>query len=135
MSEAELIASGFLGIQTRMTLWETEFTLIFAYIAALYFFLRHTTVAFRSFTFAIFVLIMSFMWIGFAGTDIGSERYLEARTYSIDQGLLPPHWSNAAAGRVGSLLFAASALGHLLHGIAVAGCFYVTYFYRWQART
>ena len=135
MSEVDLVTIGFMGIQTRMMLWGTEFTLIFGYLAALYFFLRHTSTGFRLFAFAIFVLTISFMWIGFAGTDIGSERYFQARTYSIEHGLLPPYWSKDVAPYIGSLLFAASLLGHVLHGIAVIGAFYVTFFYRWRAQT
>ena len=134
MNESELITVGFMGIQTRMLLWGTEFTLIFGYLAALYFFLRHCSFGFKVFTFAIFILTIAFMWIGFAGTDIGSVRYFEARAHSIDEGLLPGYWSNDSAPIIGTLLFTASLLGHLLHAIAVAGAFYITFFYDWQLK-
>jgi hypothetical protein len=133
-NEVGLITIGFMGIQTRMLLWGTEFTLIFAYLAALYFFLRYTSVGFRLFTFTIFAMTISFMWIGFAGTDIGSERYFQARSYAIDQGMLPPYWTNAAAPYIGKLLTTASFLGHTLHAIGIIGAFYITFFYHWQAK-
>lgn len=132
MTEADLITTGFMGIQTRMLLWGTEFTLIFGYLAALYFFLRQTSAAFRAFTFVIFAVTIAFMWIGFAGTDIGSERYLDARANSIELGLLPPYWEIATTGRIDRMLSAASWLGHAMHALAVVGCFYVTFFYRWR---
>ena len=75
------------------------------------------------------------MWIGFAGTDIGSERYFQTRSYAIDQGLLSPHWSHDAAPFIGTLLNTASILGHLLHATAIIGTFYITFFYHWQARS
>ena len=133
--EVGLITIGFMGIQTRMLLWGTEFTLIFAYLAAVYFFLRHTSIGFRLFTFVIFAMTISFMWIGFAGTDIGSERYFQARSYAIDQGILPPYWSNAAAPYISTLLATASFLGHVLHAIAIIGAFYITFFYHWRAKS
>lgn len=134
-NEVGLITIGFMGIQTRMLLWGTEFTLVFAYLGALYFFLRHTSVGFRSFTFIIFGMTILFIWIGFAGTCIGSERYFEARTYAIDQGMLPPYWSNDAAPLISGLLSTASLLGHLLHATAIIGAFYITFFYKWRAET
>lgn len=124
-----------MGIQTRMLLWGTEFTLVFAYLAALYFFLRHTSLGFRVFAFTIFAVTISFMWIGFAGTDIGSERYFQARTYAIEQEMLPPYWTNAAAPYINTLLSTASLLGHALHAIGIIGAFYITFFYHWQARS
>jgi len=36
--------------------------------------LRHTSPLF------IFIMMIAFMWIGFAGTDIGSERYFQANS-------------------------------------------------------
>lgn len=134
-NEVGLITIGFMGIQIRVLLWGTEFTLIFAYLAALYFFLRHTLIGFRVFTFTIFAKTISFMWIGFAGTDIGSERYFQARTYAIDQGILPPHWSNAAAPYISKLPATASFLGHARHALAIIGAFYIAFFYHWRART
>lgn len=135
MSEAELITSGFLGIETRMAMLTTEFTLIFGYLAALYFFLRHTTVGLRIFTFAILVLMLMFMWIGFIGTDVAFERYLQARVHSVQEGLLPPYWSGDTSESIGLLVSGASVLGHIWHGVAVAGCFYATFFYRWRVAT
>ncbi len=132
-NEVGLIIIGFMGIQTRMLLWGTEFTLVFAYLAALNFFLRHCSVGFRAFTFMIFALTIAFMWIAFAGTDIGSERYFQARSHAIDQGLLPPHWNHQAAPFIGRLLATASFLGHLLHAAAIIGAFYITFFYKWRA--
>lgn len=130
MSEAELIEMGYMGIQARMELWATEFTLIFGYLAVLYFFLRRTSIGFRSFTFVMFALTMAFMWIAFAGTDVGAERYFEARAYSIEQGNLPAYWVDKAP-YIHGLLGVASVIGHALHAVAITGAFYITFFYRW----
>jgi hypothetical protein len=74
-NEVGLITIGFMGIQTRMLLWGTEFTLIFAYLAALYFFLRYTSVGFRLFTFTIFAMTISFMHGVVPGPHPARHRY------------------------------------------------------------
>lgn len=76
-----------------------------------------------------------FMWIGFAGARIGSERYFQARSYAIDQGMRPLYWTNDAAFFIRRLPTTASLLGHALHAIGIIGAFYITFFDHWRANT
>lgn len=134
MSEADLVMIGFIGIQTRMIIWTTEFTLIFGYLAALYFFLRHTAFPFRLFAFTMFVLLIFFFWSGFAGTDVAFARYIEARSALIAEGRLPAYWTDESSRNIRTLIAIASVLGNLLHTVAVTGGLYLTFFYRWRTR-
>lgn len=93
MSEAELLDTANSLINNGFLQWVSLYSFLFGYLAAYYYVLRHMSVMIRIGAFVLITVGLAYTLIGYIGLGVTWERYFDARTYAIEQGLLPPHWT------------------------------------------
>lgn len=136
MSEADLLAMSIDGTDAIVQLVAAAFTIISAYIAGLYFFLRRAPLPLRLAAFGLVSITLAFLGMlafGLFGVLVGADtawRVLPETVSGVESlgGVRPP-W-------LGGLSFyeAGATLGYGAFGLIYLALAYVTFVYRWQER-
>jgi len=126
--------SSFMALQTSLLAWGTIFTIVFAYLAALYFFLRHTGLVVRLMGFVAFMFVLVFlvMTTNFHFEQV--QALLDAVLLLHEQGIVPQmdqmgNIHTQTLETTFSVMVWTFNIFFMLVGIAFA---YLTFFYRWQ---
>ena len=128
--------SSFMALQTTYLAWGTIFTIVFAYLAALYFFLRHAGLFMKIMGYAAFSLVLfALVWT----TNIHFQQsvaLVDVVVTMAEQGIVPEMTDMGSIdtsnlpGVVGGFTWAFN-----IFFLGVIGAFgYVTFWYRWPDR-
>jgi len=124
--------------QALATLMAVTITLVFGYLAGLYFFLKQTGVVVRLFAHIMVLVALLYLWMGFSGTiaiaSFVADQFLEA----IQAGAISPtgleHYSNvgvrfAGQGGYTPVLWLTNVVAVFL----VVTLTYLAFFFNWRA--
>jgi hypothetical protein len=135
MTEAELIAAFSDIAQMFLTGLQASFTVVSAYIVALYFFLGRAPFLMRLLAFAFFTAVLAVLGLFLVGAVIFSDGIAIGLTEQSISGTASSA-TLIAAKLVNTDYAYAIAAAAVLIGIGVyLSLFYLTFFYRWRAPT
>lgn len=132
MTEFEVFSLANQLIQSQNIVLGALFTLVFGYVAAQYFFLRHTRIAVRIFTFAFFVPVYLFVWMANVQIAALTDRWFDWRRIYADTPS-----SEATVARTERIELATGLMYNVflvILIIALFGLFWLTFLYRWSER-
>ena len=128
--------SSFMALQTTYLAWGTIFTVVFAYLGALYFFLRHTRVVVRAMSFGTFAFVLLFLvW----ATNIHFQQVqalLDAVIVLAAQEVVPQmtDMGTIDTADLEGTFTVVSWLYNTFFVLVMIGFAYLTFFYKWRTR-
>jgi len=108
-----------------------EFSLVFAYIAGLFFFIRRTRRPLRWFVHCGVLMLMGYFWFMFYVHYSMGDAFLEHRALAVERGTT--FLSDSFVAKHTSILIAfAMWLIHLAQALAVFGLTYLAFWFDWS---
>jgi len=108
------------------------FTLIFAYFAGLYIFIRKAPLFIRIVIYVLFSATLYFTWTGGMFIFSSSMRALEARRRLVEQGDLPPNYTMETQELFETMTVTNIWQFNALTIAVLLVYFYLTFFYKWS---
>ncbi len=130
--EILIVANQALGSLMAVTM-----TLVFGYLAGLYFFLNKTGIIVRLFAHIMVLISLLYMWTGFSGTIASGNFITDQFVEAVQAGVISQtgleHFQNAGLGAAASGYTPIMWLTNIVAIFLVVTLTYLAFFFNWRA--
>ncbi|MEL7547692.1 MAG: hypothetical protein AAGJ84_13645 [Pseudomonadota bacterium] len=107
------------------------FTIVAAYLAGLYYFLRHAGLLLRLFAFLVFAT--AYVWLAIAGLGVfvNYYNYIDLRERLIADGEVPAYYTVAETEFIRFWINSAVTTFAAITTLSMVGAAFLTFYYRW----
>jgi len=131
-AEIFIVANQALGSLMAVTM-----TLVFGYLAGLYFFLHKTGIIVRLFAHTMVLIALLYVWVGFSGTIASGNFITEQFVEAVQAGVISQaglqHYQNAGLGAAASGYTPVMWLTNIVAVFLVVALTYLAFFFNWRA--
>jgi len=121
-------------MQSIILVLSAEFTVVFAYLAGLYYFVSKSRLPLRLFAHGFVIFMIVFFWVMLTIEFAVIESYLEHRDYALEAGTIVRETDPSAARTAarGPLVGVLIGSAHLAQVITIGALTYIAFFFDWS---
>jgi len=123
--------------QALGSLMAVTMTLVFGYLAGLYFFLNKTGIVVRLFAHVMVLIALVYVWAGFSGTIATGNFVMDQFVEAVQAGVISQtgleHYQNSGLGAAASGYTPVMWLTNIVAVFLVVALTYLAFFFNWRA--